>query len=143
MLPQWVQDLLQTYHQRKIVRIVIEGELNDECSNLRCIFNVGVHSIIQSINHSFIQSITFSLHFYQIYIYSPQSNSYFTFSISNLKYLTILFNQFPALSPMDLQLVNYQDVVQIPLQPLMDNLSSATYDVFEQDRTKYILVGIE
>ena len=44
---------------------------------------------------------------------------------------------------MDLQLVNYQDVVQIPLQPLMDNLSSATYDVFEQDRTKYILVGIE
>ena len=60
-----------------------------------------------------------------------------------MKYLTVLFNEFPPLSPMDLQMVNYQDVVQIPLQPLMDNLSSATYDVFEQDRTKYLLVGID
>lgn len=34
----------------------------------------------------------------------------------------------------------YCDVPQLPLQPLRDDLSSATYDVFEQDGAKYRLV---
>ncbi|RKP11211.1 protein arginine N-methyltransferase 5 [Thamnocephalis sphaerospora] len=33
--------------------------------------------------------------------------------------------------------VGYQDYLQAPLQPLMDNLESATYQVFEQDPVKY------
>lgn len=32
----------------------------------------------------------------------------------------------------------YNDVIQAPLQPLMDNLESSTYEVFEQDPIKYL-----
>ncbi|RKP27969.1 protein arginine N-methyltransferase 5 [Syncephalis pseudoplumigaleata] len=32
----------------------------------------------------------------------------------------------------------YQDYLQAPLQPLMDNLESSTYQVFEQDPVKYV-----
>lgn len=31
----------------------------------------------------------------------------------------------------------YADFLQSPLQPLMDDLGSATYDVFERDAVKY------
>ena len=31
----------------------------------------------------------------------------------------------------------YRDYLQVPLQPLMDNLESQTYEVFEQDPVKY------
>ena len=31
----------------------------------------------------------------------------------------------------------YQDYLQAPLQPLMDNLQSATYETFERDPVKY------
>ena len=31
----------------------------------------------------------------------------------------------------------YQDYLQAPLQPLMDNLTSGTYQTFEQDPIKY------
>jgi len=31
----------------------------------------------------------------------------------------------------------YADYLQAPLQPLMDDLGSATYDVFERDPVKY------
>jgi hypothetical protein len=31
----------------------------------------------------------------------------------------------------------YGDYLQAPLQPLMDDLGSATYDVFERDPVKY------
>ncbi|GFT96389.1 protein arginine N-methyltransferase 5 [Nephila pilipes] len=31
----------------------------------------------------------------------------------------------------------YEDYLQIPLQPLMDNLESCTYEIFEKDPTKY------
>ena len=32
----------------------------------------------------------------------------------------------------------YYDYLQEPLQPLMDNLESATYDTFEKDPIKYL-----
>lgn len=32
----------------------------------------------------------------------------------------------------------YEDVLEIPLQPLYDNLTSYTYEVFEKDPIKYI-----
>ena len=31
----------------------------------------------------------------------------------------------------------YEDFLQCPLQPLMDNLESQTYEVFEKDPVKY------
>lgn len=31
----------------------------------------------------------------------------------------------------------YEDYLQVPLQPLMDNLDSSTYEVFEKDPVKY------
>lgn len=34
---------------------------------------------------------------------------------------------------------NYMDWLQAPLQPLMDDLGSATYEVFERDPVKYRL----
>lgn len=34
---------------------------------------------------------------------------------------------------------SYRDYLQAPLQPLQDNLESATYEVFEKDATKYEL----
>lgn len=33
----------------------------------------------------------------------------------------------------------YEDYLQSPLQPLMDNLEASTYDVFEKDPAKYDL----
>jgi protein arginine N-methyltransferase 5 len=35
--------------------------------------------------------------------------------------------------------IPYLDYLQAPLQPLMDNLESQTYEVFEKDSTKYEL----
>lgn len=32
----------------------------------------------------------------------------------------------------------YEDILEIPLQPLYDNLTSYTYEVFEKDPIKYI-----
>lgn len=32
----------------------------------------------------------------------------------------------------------YEDFLQIPLQPLMDNLDQYTYEIFEKDPIKYI-----
>lgn len=31
----------------------------------------------------------------------------------------------------------YEDFLQFPLQPLMDNLESQTYEIFEKDPVKY------
>lgn len=38
----------------------------------------------------------------------------------------------------DLFFWSYDDVLEIPLQPLYDNLDSYTYEVFEKDPVKYI-----
>lgn len=44
------------------------------------------------------------------------------------------------MDPFEQQIYSFNEVVQIPLQPLMDNLQSSTYDVFEKDHVKYQLV---
>lgn len=56
------------------------------------------------------------------------------------QYLQKLFCDAPGLDAFGEQLFGYNEVVQIPLQPLMDNLQNATYDVFEKDRMKYYFV---
>lgn len=53
-----------------------------------------------------------------------------------------LYEDAPALESLHQQICEFSDVVQIPLQPLMDNLQSATYEVFEKDHVKYQLVRI-
>lgn len=66
----------------------------------------------------------------------------FPFLSSHSQYFQHLFQNAPSLDPFEQQLVRYDDLVQLPLQPLMDNLQNATYDVFERDHVKYQLVGL-
>lgn len=44
----------------------------------------------------------------------------------------------PKLSQQQIYEQSYWDVLQLPLQPLMDNLESATYETFEYDQAKYV-----
>ena len=56
----------------------------------------------------------------------------------HLDYLTWLATQQPPLSDFEgSTLTSFQDWLQSPLQPLSDNLESATYEVFEGDPVKY------
>lgn len=52
-------------------------------------------------------------------------------------YLSFLFRKMDAVSDQDQAESEYRDYLQAPLQPLQDNLESATYEVFEKDATKY------
>jgi protein arginine N-methyltransferase 5 len=49
-----------------------------------------------------------------------------------------LFRKIDPVSEQELQEAGYRDYLQAPLQPLMDNLESATYETFEKDASKYI-----
>jgi len=53
------------------------------------------------------------------------------------KYVTWLWKQVPALSELLRFERPYWDYLQSPLQPLMDNLESQTYETFEKDPIKY------
>ncbi|KAL0486888.1 type II arginine methyltransferase [Acrasis kona] len=54
-------------------------------------------------------------------------------------YLDDLKSQLPPLTEVELFEKPYWDYLQSPLQPLMDNLDSQTYEVFERDPIKYKL----
>lgn len=54
-----------------------------------------------------------------------------------LGYLQHLFENQPALGPVQEFAQGYEDYLQSPLQPLMDNLESQTYETFEKDPIKY------
>ncbi|KAH6621244.1 PRMT5 arginine-N-methyltransferase-domain-containing protein [Chaetomium sp. MPI-SDFR-AT-0129] len=55
-----------------------------------------------------------------------------------VEYMRYLERQQPAFSAMETPtLTSFQDWLQPPLQPLADNLESATYEVFEGDPVKY------
>ena len=53
------------------------------------------------------------------------------------RYIAHLFENVPPLSEQEVIERDYRDKVQAPLQPLADNLESATYEVFEKDDSKY------
>ncbi|GAB4821351.1 hypothetical protein N2152v2_008397 [Parachlorella kessleri] len=56
------------------------------------------------------------------------------------EYLSYTFRKLPAATEQDLVEMTYRDFLQArscPLQPLQDNLESATYETFERDATKY------
>ena len=54
-----------------------------------------------------------------------------------MQYLIHLQTKRPALTQEEIYTRSYYDYLQAPLQPLMDNLESATYDTFEKDPIKY------
>ncbi|PWN40076.1 PRMT5-domain-containing protein [Ceraceosorus guamensis] len=56
-----------------------------------------------------------------------------------LQYLRHIERSAPAESAVDTFARGYADWLQAPLQPLMDNLESQTYEVFERDPIKYQL----
>jgi len=53
------------------------------------------------------------------------------------QYVTWLFRQIPQLTELERYSRPYWDYLQSPLQPLMDNLESQTYETFEKDPVKY------
>ena len=53
------------------------------------------------------------------------------------QYINYLFDNRPPLDQYETFAKGYEDYLQSPLQPLMDNLESATYEVFEKDPVKY------
>jgi protein arginine N-methyltransferase 5 len=53
------------------------------------------------------------------------------------QYLEHLYQQVPLGDPLQQFARGYEDYLQCPLQPLMDNLESQTYEVFEKDPVKY------
>ncbi|EPR60065.1 histone arginine methyltransferase PRMT5 [Toxoplasma gondii GT1] len=55
-----------------------------------------------------------------------------------LSHLVARFLQLPTLSPAALFSAPYRDVLQSPMQPLADNLSTMNYEVFEKDPVKYV-----
>lgn len=54
-----------------------------------------------------------------------------------LQYVTHVLRRVPPLSEMEHFEAPYYDCLQAPLQPLMDNLESQTYETFERDPVKY------
>lgn len=54
-----------------------------------------------------------------------------------LKYIRYLEQLRRAPSAMEKLGEEYHDLLQTPLQPLLNNLESMTYEVFEQDPVKY------
>ena len=54
------------------------------------------------------------------------------------EYVVYLFRRIPPLTEQEAAEAGYRDYLQAPLQPLMDNLESATYETFEKDASKYI-----
>lgn len=54
-----------------------------------------------------------------------------------LQYLNFLYKKRPEFTYQEKYEYPYYNYLQTPLQPLMDNLESQTYEVFEQDPVKY------
>ena len=81
--------------------------------------------IIQLFNHSLIQFVITG---------KPKHENGLKVYV---QYLNFIKTQVPPLTEQEKYEYNYRDYLQVPLQPLMDNLESQTYEVFEQDPVKY------
>ena len=55
------------------------------------------------------------------------------------QYLNHLHQTMPMPDPLEAFAKGFEDYLQAPLQPLIDNLESQTYEVFEKDQTKYTM----
>lgn len=72
----------------------------------------------------------------------PPPDSQLTNGLSNgiavyQEYLSYIYRSLPAVSEKELIQQSYQDQLQLPLEPLKDNLESKTYAIFERDSPKY------
>jgi type II protein arginine methyltransferase len=56
---------------------------------------------------------------------------------AHFDYLTFLFQKLPPLTGLGATGFAFRDKLQLPLQPLADNLDNSVYKIFEQDRPKY------
>lgn len=56
---------------------------------------------------------------------------------AHFEYLAFLFQKLPPLSGLGASGFAYRDHLQVPLQPLADNLDNSVYETFERDRPKY------
>lgn len=56
---------------------------------------------------------------------------------SYLEYIRFLNRHLPELTEVEQFASGYQDYLQAPLQPLMDNLDNSMYETFEKDPIKY------
>ncbi|CAG8470262.1 6266_t:CDS:10 [Paraglomus brasilianum] len=56
-----------------------------------------------------------------------------------MQYIRYMNRSGPELNEREKFATGYQDYLQSPLQPLMDNLEYSIYETFEKDRVKYIL----
>ena len=59
--------------------------------------------------------------------------------LAHLRYIRYLQRNQPRQSEVEKYGSGYQDYLQVPLQPLTNNLESLTYEVFEKDPVKYDL----
>ena len=59
--------------------------------------------------------------------------------LAHLRYIRWLQQRQPRRTDVERYGSGYQDYLQVPLQPLTDNLESMTYEVFEKDPVKYDL----
>ena len=57
--------------------------------------------------------------------------------LAHLRYIRWLQRRQPRRTDVEKYGSGYQDYLQVPLQPLTDNLESMTYEVFEKDPVKY------
>ena len=62
-----------------------------------------------------------------------------TEALAHLNYIRFLQRNQPPRTEVERYGSGYQDYLQVPLQPLTDNLESMTYEVFEKDPVKYDL----
>jgi len=70
----------------------------------------------------------------QIVLKGPTRHQHLSFY---QQYLSHLHLQVESHDPLHTFAKGFEDFLQIPLQPLMDNLESSTYEVFERDPVKY------
>ena len=69
------------------------------------------------------------------YLGKPRIQTYSAY-IDYLKHLRQEY--FDKLTAGERSLISYRDILQSPLQPLMDNLESNVYETFERDSPKYL-----
>lgn len=91
---------------------------------------------VLSSHHQNIISLFLDSRMHVIFTGKPRSGHSFSAFIQYMKYLQALAK--PSISEAEKFTHAYKDTLQSPLQPLMDNLESQTYETFEKDVTKYI-----
>jgi type II protein arginine methyltransferase len=129
-LPKPHQELIFTYMRLKSAPWILFCDLGPDVSRIRRSsqalgsenVNFGSHDEFPSLSEAQAQDHKHEGH---------TTNAY-------LSYIRWLESQQPPLPPLEFNtLASFQDWLQSPLQPLADNLESATYEVFEGDPVKY------